>query len=51
MFNYSMYMRDEMLDRKILTTLEEAKVLINRRRSVYDQIRLYSARYYRPQVR
>jgi transposase InsO family protein len=41
-------MRDELLNRDIFTTLEEAKVLINQWRREYNQIRPHSAKNYRP---
>jgi len=41
-------MRDELLEREIFTTLEEAKVLIEQRRKEYNQIRPHSALGYRP---
>jgi putative transposase len=41
-------MRDELLDREIFTTLEEAKILINQWRREYNQIRPHSAKNYRP---
>ena len=41
-------MRDELLDREIFTTMEEAKVLINQWRREYNQIRPHSARNYQP---
>jgi len=41
-------MRDELLDREIFTTLEEAKVLINQWRREYNQIRPHSAKNYCP---
>ena len=41
-------MRDELLNREIFTTLEEAKVLINQWRREYNQIRPHSAKNYRP---
>ena len=41
-------MRDEVLDREIFTTLEEAKVLINQWRKEYNQIRPHSAMNYQP---
>lgn len=41
-------MRDELLDREIFTTLEEAKVLINQWRRDYNQIRPHSSRNYQP---
>ncbi len=41
-------MRDELLDREIFTTLEEAKVLIEQWRREYNQIRPHSSKKYRP---
>jgi putative transposase len=41
-------MRDELLDRELFSTLEEAKVLINQWRREYNQIRPHSAKNYRP---
>lgn len=41
-------MRDELLDREIFTTLEEAKVLIEQWRKHYNQVRPHSAMNYRP---
>jgi transposase InsO family protein len=41
-------MRDELLNREIFTTLEEAKVLINQWRGEYNHIRPHSAKHYRP---
>jgi len=41
-------LRDELLNREIFTTLEEAKVLIEQWRREYNQIRPHSARGYRP---
>jgi len=41
-------MRDELLDREIFFTLEEAKILIARWREEYNHIRPYSALGYRP---
>jgi putative transposase len=41
-------MRDELLDRELFTTLEEAKALINQWSREYNQIRPHSARNYRP---
>jgi putative transposase len=41
-------MRDELLDREIFTTLEEARVLIEQWRRDYNQIRPHSALGYRP---
>jgi putative transposase len=41
-------LRDELLDREIFTTLEEAKVLIEQWRREYNQIRPHSAKHNRP---
>ena len=41
-------LRDELLDREIFTTLEEAKILIKQWRKEYNQIRPHSAKNYRP---
>jgi len=41
-------MRDELLNREIFTTLEEAKVLIEQWRREYNQVRPHSAKDYRP---
>jgi len=41
-------LRDELLNREIFTTLEEARVLIEQWRREYNQIRPHSARNYRP---
>jgi transposase InsO family protein len=41
-------MRDELLKGEIFTTLEEAKVLINRWRREYNQIRPHIAKNYQP---
>ena len=41
-------MRDELLNREIFTTLEEAKVLIEQWRKEYNHIRPHSAKNYRP---
>jgi len=41
-------MRDELLDREIFFTLEEAKTLIGRWREEYNHIRPHSALGYRP---
>ena len=41
-------MRDELLDREVFTTLQEAKVLIERWRREYNQVRPHSALGYRP---
>ena len=41
-------MRDELLNREIFTTLQEAKVLIEQWRREYNHVRPHSARGYRP---
>jgi putative transposase len=41
-------MRDELLDREIFTTLEEARVLIEAWRKEYNQVRPHSSLGYRP---
>jgi hypothetical protein len=41
-------MRDELLNREIFTTLEEAKVLIEQWRREYNQVRPHSSLGYRP---
>jgi putative transposase len=41
-------LRDELLNREIFTTLEEAKVLIEQWRKEYNQIRPHSALRYQP---
>jgi putative transposase len=41
-------LRDELLDREIFTTLEEAKVLIEQWRREYNQVRPHSALGYQP---
>ncbi len=41
-------MRDELLNREMFTTLEEARVLIEQWRREYNQIRPHSAKNYRP---
>jgi putative transposase len=41
-------LRDELLDREIFTTLEEARVLIEQWRRDYNQVRPHSAKNYRP---
>jgi putative transposase len=41
-------LRDELLNREIFTTLEEAKVLIEQWRRGYNQVRPHSAKNYRP---
>jgi putative transposase len=41
-------LRDELLDREIFTTLEEARVLIEQWRREYNQVRPHSALGYRP---
>lgn len=43
-------LRDELLDRKIFTTLEEAQVLIEQWRTEYNQVRPHSSLGYRPPV-
>ena len=41
-------MRDELLDREIFTTLEEAKILISQWRREYNTFRPHSSKNYRP---
>jgi putative transposase len=41
-------MRDELLNREIFTTLEEAKVLLGQWKREYNQVRPHSAKNYRP---
>ncbi len=41
-------LRDELLDREIFYTLQEAQVLIGRRRQHYNRFRPHSALGYRP---
>jgi len=41
-------LRDELLNREIFTTLEEARVLIEQWRREYNQVRPHSALRYRP---
>ena len=41
-------LRDELLNREIFTTLEEAKVLIEQWRKEYNQVRPHSAKNYQP---
>ena len=41
-------LRDELLNREIFTTLEEAKVLIEQWRREYNQVRPHSSLRYRP---
>jgi putative transposase len=41
-------LRDELLNREIFTTLEEARVLIEQWRREYNRVRPHSARNYRP---
>ena len=41
-------LRDELLNREIFTTLEEAKVLIEQWRREYNQVRPHSSLGYRP---
>jgi putative transposase len=43
-------MRDELLNREIFTTLEEARVLINQWRGEYNHSRPHSSKNYRPPV-
>jgi putative transposase len=43
-------LRDELLNREIFTTLEEAQVLIEQWQKEYNQMRPYSALRYRPPV-
>ena len=43
-------LRDELLNREIFTTLEEAKVLIEQWRREYNQVRPHSSLGYRPPV-
>jgi putative transposase len=43
-------LRDELLDREIFTTLDEAKILIDQWRREYNQVRPHSALGYRPPV-
>ena len=40
--------RDELLNREIFATLEEARILIEQWRKEYNQIRPHSAKNYRP---
>jgi len=46
--SFNSKLRDELLDREIFTTLEEAKILIEQWRKEYNQIRPHSAKNYRP---
>jgi len=41
-------MRDELLDREIFTTLDEARILINQWRKDYNEFRPHSAKHYQP---
>jgi len=41
-------MRDELLDREIFATLEEARILINQWRKEYNEFRPHSAKNYQP---
>ena len=41
-------LRDELLEREIFTTLEEARILIEQWRKEYNQVRPHSAKNYRP---
>ena len=43
-------LRDELLDREIFTTLEEARILIEQWRKEYNQVRPHSALGYQPPV-
>ena len=43
-------MRDELLNREIFTTLEEARVLINQWRKEYNHFRPHSSKNYQPPV-
>ncbi len=43
-------MRDELLDREIFTTLEEARVLISQWRKEYNHFRPHSSKKYQPPV-
>lgn len=43
-------LRDELLDREIFYALQEARVLVERWRKEYDQVRPHSALGYRPPV-
>jgi putative transposase len=45
---FSTELRDELLNREILHTLEEAKLLIKKWRKEYNQIRQHSALGYKP---
>ena len=46
--SFNARLRDELLDREIFTTLEEAKVLIEQWRREYNQVRPHGARNNRP---
>ena len=41
-------LRDELLNREVFTTLEEARVLIEQWRREYNQVRPHSALRYKP---
>jgi putative transposase len=41
-------LRDELLNRKIFTTLEEVKILIKQWRREYNKVRLHSSLGYQP---
>jgi transposase InsO family protein len=40
-------LRDELLDREVFTTLEEAKILIEQWRKEYNQVRPHSTKNFR----
>jgi transposase InsO family protein len=46
--SFNSKLRDELLNREVFTTLEEARVLIKQWRREYNQIRPHSDRNYRP---
>jgi transposase InsO family protein len=46
--SFNRKMRDELLNRELFYTLEEARVLINQSRREYNQIRPHSAKHYQP---
>jgi len=46
--SFNSKLRDELLDREIFTTLEEARVLIEQWRKEYNQVRPHSSLGYRP---
>ncbi len=47
-YTFNGKLRDELLNREIFTTLEEAKVLIEQWRKKYNQVRPHSSLGYRP---